>query len=56
MLTLAVIYEDDPKRVFVAMKPEDFIYLLEEYYKKYKSFKKSIEKLEFDIKQKTMYK
>jgi len=56
VLKIAVVYEDDPQRVFVSFTPEDFVDLLEKYYKEHKSIKKAMQAIEFDLKKKTMYK
>jgi hypothetical protein len=50
----ALIHEDD--KVFVSFTKEDSIRLLESYFKKFKSIKKSLDALEVDLKKKTRYK
>ena len=56
MLKVAVIYTDDLEKVFISFEPETFTKLLEGYYKEYKSIKKAMQMIEFDLKKKTMYK
>jgi hypothetical protein len=56
VLKIAIVYEDDPKKVFIAFEPNKFVELLKSYYKQHKDIGKAMKAIEFDLKQKTLYK